>query len=171
MFAQRKAPFTPSSNPGPRYGYRPVPIRARVGLAMRKGMNFGPIGDPEHTLRSAGLSLAPMSVGDAGLSVGGTYVLATAQPTDLDSGALKALIVPGGNEEGADLATLNDAILRASAKGAAILAFGEGVTATLRALKRDHADFDDAPAIFVTGDNVEVLTDLGAVTAVAVKIG
>ena len=171
MFAQRKAPFTPRSNPGARYGYRPVPIRARIGLAMRRAMDFGPIGDPEQTLRAAGLSLAPMSVGEAGLSVGGTYVLATAQPSDLDSGALKALVVPGGAEAVDDQTVLDDAIVRASAKGAVILAFGTGVAATLRALNRPIDGFRQAAAIAVTGETIEKLDDLTAVTAAAFRIG
>ena len=171
MFAQRKAPFTPRSNPGSRYGYRPAPIRARVGLAMRRAMTFGPMPDAEAVLRANGLSLAPMSVGEAGMNVGGTSVLATAQVSDIDSGALKALIVPAGSADPETAAALNDAIRRASAKGMPILAFGEGVAATLRALDRASEDLADAPAIMVTGQTIQPLEDMAAVAAAAGKVG
>lgn len=170
MYAQRKAPFTPRSNPGSRYGYRPAPIRARVGLAMRRAMNFGTMPDAEQVLRVNGLSLAPMSVGEAGLNVGGTSVLATAQVGDLDSGALRALVVPGGAADAEAEAALVDAIVRTQAKGAPILAFGEGVAATLRALGRSPDAYAEAPAVMVTGDTVEALADLDALAAAAGRV-
>lgn len=171
MFAQRKAPFTPRSNPGSRYGYRPAPIRARVGLAMRRAMTFGPMPDAEAVLRANGLSLAPMSVGEAGMNVGGTSVLATAQVSDIDSGALKALVVPAGSADPDAVNALNDAILRANAKGTPIFAFGEGVVATLRALDQTREDLADAPAIMVSGQTIQPLEDIAAVASAAGKVG
>ncbi|WP_396592946.1 hypothetical protein [Brevundimonas sp. R86498] len=171
MFAQRKAPHAPRSNPGSRYGYRPAPIRARVGLAMRRSMNFGDMPDAETVLRSSGLSLAPMSVGDAGLNVGGTSVLATASCRDIDNGALKALVVPAGAPDPEAEAALNDAIVRACAKGAPVFAFGEGVVATLRALGRPAGEYADAPAILVTGERIEALADISAVAMAAGRVG
>ncbi len=171
MFAQRKAPFAPRSNPGSRYGYRPAPIRARVGLAMRRAMNFGDMPEAETVLRSNGLSLAPMSVGEAGLNVGGTSVLATADVSDIDSGALKALVVPAGSGDSETRAALDDAITRAWNKGAPVFAFGEGVVATLTALGKASAPYADAPAVLVTGETVEPLTDLDAVAVAAGRVG
>jgi hypothetical protein len=134
-------------------------------------MDFGDMPEAETVLRSSGLSLAPMSVGEAGLNVGGTSVLATASCRDLDSGALKALVVPAGAPDPDAEAALNDAIVRAVAKGAPVFAFGEGVAATLRALGRPLGDHADAPAILVTGDVVEPLADLAAVATAAGRVG
>lgn len=170
MFAQRKAPFTPRSNAGSRYGYRPAPIRARVGLAMRRAMSFGDLPDVEAVLRASGLSLAPMSVGDAGLNVGGTSVLPTAQVADIDSGALKALIIPAGHVDPEGDVVLADVILRARAKGTPVLAFGGGVGDVLRALDCLTDAHADAPAVMVCGDAIEALADTEALTAAARRI-
>ena len=151
-------------------GFRPTPIRARVGLAMRRSMNFGSMPDAESVLRAHGLSLAPMAIGEGGLSIGGTSVLATAQASDLDSGALKGLVVPAGAADEAGDAALADAISRACAKGAPVLAFGEGVAATLRALGRPAGPFADAPAVVVSGDDVQPLADADALGAAAGRI-
>ena len=168
MYAQRKAPFTPRSHAG-RGGYRPAPIRARVGLAMRRAMNFGDMPDAESVLRSRGLSLAPMSVGDAGLNVGGTSVLPTCQASDIDNGALKAVVIPAGSAD-EDAAALNDVIARAQAKGAPMFAFGDGVETTLRALNRPHEAWADSPAVLITADNVETLADSDALAAAASRV-
>jgi len=168
LYAQRKAPFTPRTHAG-RGGYRPAPIRARVGLAMRRAMNFGTMPDAESVLRSRGLSLAPMSVGDAGLNVGGTSVLPTAQASDIDNGALKAVVIPAGSAD-EDAAALNDVITRAQAKGAPMFAFGDGVETALRALDRPHEAFADAPAVLITADNVEPLADSDALATAAARV-
>src|SRR5690606_12533984 len=143
LYAQRKAPYAPRTQAG-RAGYRPAPVRARVGLAMRRGMNFGELADAEAVLRAHGLSLAPMSVGEAGLNVGGTSVLPTAQASDIDSGALKGLVVPAGVADPDAAAALDDVIVRAHAKGAPVFAFGDGVPAALRALGRPGEAFAEA---------------------------
>lgn len=169
MYAQRKAPFAPRSTAG-RYGYRPAPIRARIGLAMRRAMNFGAMPDAESVLRGQGLSLAPMSVGEAGLNVGGTSVLPTAEAADIESGALKALVVPAGAADPDAAAALDDVIVRASAKGMPVFAFGEGVAATLKALGQDAGPWVDAPAVMVTGQTVEAVADLDALGAAARRI-
>lgn len=168
MYAQRKAPFTPRTHAG-RGGYRPAPIRARIGLAMRRAMNFGTMPDAEAVLRSRGLSLAPMSVGDAGLNVGGTSVLPTAQASDIDNGALKAVVIPAGSTD-EDAAALNDVIARAQAKGAPMFAFGDGVETALRALDRPHAAYADAPAVLITADSVETLADSDALATAAARV-
>lgn len=168
MYAQRQAPFTHRTHAG-RGGYRPAPIRARIGLAMRRAMNFGAMPDAEAVLRSRGLSLAPMSVGDAGLNVGGTSVLPTAQASDIDNGALKAVVIPAGSAE-EDAAALNDVIARAQAKGAPMFAFGDGVETALRALDRPHEAYADAPAVLITADNVETLADSNALATAAARV-
>jgi hypothetical protein len=170
LYAQRKAPFTPRSNPGSRYGYRPAPIRARIGLAMRRAMTFGELPDAESVLRSNGLSLAPMSVGEAGLNVSGTSVLPTAEAADIDSGALKALVVPAGGADPGAVAALEDVIVRACAKGAPVFAFGDGVAATLTALGHDPAPYAEDPAVLVTGQTIERLPDIAAVGSAASRV-
>lgn len=171
MYAQRKAPFAPRSNPG-RFGYRPAPVRARIGLAMRRGMNFGALDDAEAVMRGRGLSLAPMSVGEGGLNVGGTSVLPTAQASDIDSGALKALVVPAGSHDpDPNAATaLDEVIARAGAKGVPVLAFGDGVGVALRVLGRPAEAFAAAPAVLITGDAVEPLADAAELGAAAGRI-
>ena len=168
MYAQRKAPFTPRTHPG-RGGYRPAPVRARVGLAMRRGMNFGDLPDAEALFRSQGLSLAPMAVGEAGLSLGGTSVLPTAQASDIDSGALKALVIPAGSADPEGAAALDDVIARARAKGAPVFAFGDGVAAVLTALGHS-GEFADAAAVVISGDTVEPLADADALAAAARRV-
>jgi hypothetical protein len=169
LYAQRKAPFTPRTNPG-RGGYRPAPIRARVGLAMRRAMNFGALADAESVMRSRGLSLAPMSVGAAGLSVGGTSILPTAQTSDIDNGALKALVIPAGQVDVDAAAALNDAVVRASAKGAPVIAFGDAVETALRALDRPVEPYAQAEAVLITADTVEALSDSAALAVAASRI-
>ncbi|MBP8063346.1 MAG: hypothetical protein KAY29_05700 [Brevundimonas sp.] len=169
MYAQRKAPFTPRSNPG-RYGYRPAPVRARIGLAMRRGMNFGILDDAESVLRARGLSLAPMSVGDTGLNVGGTSVLPTAEASDIDNGALKALVVPAGAVDPAAAAPLDDVIVRAGAKGAPVFAFGDGVAVALRALGRPVEGYAGVAAVMISADAVETLADSDALAAAAGRV-
>ena len=169
MYAQRKAPFAPRSNPG-RFGYRPAPVRARIGLAMRRGMNFGALDDAESVLRSRGLSLAPMSVGEAGLNVGGTSVLPTAEASDIDNGALKALVVPAGSSDPDAAAALDDVILRAGAKGAPVFAFGDGVAVALRALGRPVEAHANDAAVMISHDAVETLADSNALAAAAGRV-
>ena len=166
MYAQRKAPFAPRTNAG--YGYRPAPVRARIGLAMRRGMNFGDLADAEAVMRARGLSLAPMSVGDAGLNVGGTSVLPTAQASDIDSGALKGLVIPAGSADTEEAAAALEAVIvRAGAKGIPMFAFGDGVAVALGALGRPTDAFADTPAVLITGDTVEPLADAAALAAAA----
>ncbi|MBU1538489.1 MAG: hypothetical protein KKA37_03830 [Alphaproteobacteria bacterium] len=169
MYAQRKAPFAPRSNPG-RFGYRPAPVRARIGLAMRRGMNFGALDDAESVLRSRGLSLAPMSVGEAGLNVGGTSVLPTAEASDIDNGALKALVVPAGSSDPDAAAALDDVIVRAGAKGAPVFAFGDGVAVALRALGRPVEAHANDAAVMISHDAVETLADSNALAAAAGRV-
>lgn len=169
MYAQRKAPFTPRTHAG-RGGYRPAPIRARVGLAMRRSMNFGDMPDAESVLRSRGLSLAPMSVGDAGLNVGGTSVLPTAEASDIDNGALKAVVIPAGSADPDGAAALDDVVTRAQAKGAPVFAFGDGVETALRALDRPHEAYAASPAVLITADAVEPLADSDALAAAALRV-
>lgn len=169
MYAQRKAPFTPRTNAG-RGGYRPAPVRARIGLAMRRGLNFGDLDDAESVLRAAGLSLAPMSVGEGGLSVGGTSILPTAQPADLDNGALKGLVVPAGSPDPEALPALHAAVVRARARNRPILAFGDGVEIALNALNRPAGDFASAPAVLIDGDEAGPVADASALAEAAARV-
>lgn len=155
----------------PRATYQRAPIRARVGLAMRRSMNFGAFGDIEPAIQARGLSLAPMSTGDSSLTVSGVTVLATAQPKDIDSGALKGLLVPGGATDEDGVAALRILIDAARTKGVPILAFGEGVVQTARAVGADPADYIDAPAIVVEGDAITTLADMAELVSATARIG
>ena len=162
MYAQRKSASSPRNHGRP--GFQRTPIRARMGLLMRRSQDFGPLGDAEPALRNTGLSLAPISIDDAALSAGGVTILPTARTEDIDSGALKGLVVPGGSAEpDATGEALKDAVTRTLAKGAPVLAFGEGVSSALRAAGRDPAEFADYPAVLIQSD--------GAVTEEAKGIG
>ena len=151
--------------------YQRAPLRARVGLAMRRSMNFGAFGDIEPAIQARGLSLAPISTGDSSLTVSGVTVLATAQPKDIESGALKGLLVPGGSTDEEGVAALRILIDAAREKGVPILAFGEGVVQTARAIGANPADYVDAPAIAVEGGTITPLADMDQLVSAAARIG
>lgn len=167
MHAQRKAP---SARPYGRQAYRPAPVRARVGLAMRRSMSFGHMGEAEGALRAQGLSLAPMAMSDGPISDGGVLVMPTATVENLSDGSLKALVIPAGAPE-ADLDVLRDMVGRAQAAGIPIFAFGEGVAAALRALDRAPAAFATTPGVMILGDEVLMLADVDALTAATGRVG
>lgn len=123
MYAQRKTSAAPRRN-----GYnRPVPTRLRMGLVMRRDMDFGELGDVEGALRAEGVGLAPISTGDGSLISGGMTVLATATAKDIAEGRLKGLVVPGGSTDQASLAAVRALVELARANGLLILAFDSGV--------------------------------------------
>ncbi|MDP2763965.1 MAG: hypothetical protein Q8O54_03910 [Brevundimonas sp.] len=161
----------PQNSYHPRSAYQRAPLRARVGLAMRRSMNFGVFGDIEPAIQARGLSLAPISTGDSSLTVSGVTVLATAQPRDIESGALKGLLVPGGSTDEEGVAALKILIDAAREKGVPILAFGEGVVQTVRAIGGDPADYVDAPAIAVEGDTITPLADMDQLVSATGRIG
>ena len=137
---------------------------------MRRSMNFGDLGDIEPMMQSEGLSLAPISTGDASLNVGGVTVLATAKGSDIDNGALKGLVLPGGAPDEESVAALNELIVKAMEKSVPILAFGEGVVQALRAAGLNPSDYADAPAILMEGKTVTALMDIQAVASAAGRI-
>ena len=163
MYAKRHANAAPRSN-NRRQGYvRPL-VRARVGLLMRKGSNFGELADAEQVVRGAGLGLAPLSNNNEPLSDGGMTIMATAKMADLDSGALRGLVIPDGTDADSHV---TDAAKRAMSAGLPVMAFGDsvalvasaaGVTATA-----GHA------ALISTG-KFQVLDDMKAVIAAAEAI-
>lgn len=138
---------------------------------MRRSMDFGPLGDIETLMRARGLSLAPMSTGEASLVDRGVAVLPTARVEDIQSGELKGLVVPGGvvDAEGDKAARI--LIEAARAVGAPILALGSGVGDALAAAGGDPARYADAPAVLMDEAGVTVLEDRDALTAAAGRIG
>jgi len=164
LYAQRQTNTSPRSNTR-RGAYQRPPVRARVGLLMRKGSNFGALSEAEQVVRNAGLGLAPLSVSDEAISEGGVTILATAELKDLDSGALRGLVVPDGSD--ADL-NVKDATKRALAAGLPVLAFGD--SAALVAGVAGVA-VTPAAAVLVAGGQARPLDDLKAVTAAAEAIG
>ncbi len=167
MYAQRAQ----NTSYGNRNAYRRPPIRARLGLAMRRSMDFGPLGDIEPMMQSQGLSLAPISTGDASLSMGGVTVLATAQAGDITNGALKGLILPGGAADAAGDAAVRELLDIARAKGVPVLAFGEGVGHAARAVGQDPRNYADAPAVLMNEGVVTALADRDQVSAAAARMG
>lgn len=124
LYAQSK-----SSAPRSRTGYhRPVPTRLRMGLVMRRDMDFGELGDVEGALRAEGVGLAPISTGEGSLIAGGVTVLATATATDIVEGRLKGLVVPGGLADEAGLAAVRSLVDLARANGLTVIALADAVS-------------------------------------------
>lgn len=98
-----------------------------MGLVMRKGMDFGELGDMEHALRAEGVGLAPISTGEASLSVGGVTVLPTATAANIADGSLKGLVVPGGAADPTGLAAVRALLDLAKTSGVPVLAFADAV--------------------------------------------
>ena len=167
MYAQRNA----GKSGKPRGGFRRAPIRARVGLAMRRSMNFGPLGDVEQLMQNEGLSMAPISTGDASLSVGGVTVLATARMSDIQDGAVAGLVIPGGDPDPAAEAKVAEMVTTARAKGMTVLAFGEGVMQAARAAGVDPATLADAPGAVIDGDGATPLMTREQLSLVAQTLG
>ena len=162
MFAQNK------SSAGPRRtGYnRPVPTRLRMGLVMRRDMEFGALGDVEGALRGEGVGLAPMSTGEASLSAGGVTVLATATAKDIVEGRLKGLIVPGGSTDEASLAAVKSLLDLARANALTVIAFADGVALAAESFgvsaEADGAVFKDG-AVTLLSDNGALSKIVGAI--------
>lgn len=133
-------------------------------------MNFGPLGEVEPIMQGEGLALAPMSTGEASLSVGGVSVLPTAGPADLDSGKLRGLVVPGGDYDVEGQAALQDLLSRARASGLPVLAFGEGVARTVEAFGGEPRNYVEAPAVLAQGEKVTALNDRDQVRAAAARV-
>lgn len=115
------------SSRGRRPSNRPVGTRIRMGLVMRKGMDFGALGDVETALRMQGVALAPISTGEASLMISGVAVMATATAEDIKAGRVRGLVVPGGAEDEAGEAQARALIQLAQEQGLPVLGFGEGV--------------------------------------------
>ena len=141
-----------------------APVRARVGLLMRQGSNFGDMTEAEQAVRNAGLGLAPLAVSEEPISEGGVTILATAALADLDSGALRALVIPDGAD--ADI-NVTEAAKRAVSAGLPVVAFGSSVP-----LAADAAGMTAsvAPAALIAEGKVHPLDDIKALSAVAEKI-
>lgn len=162
MFAQNK------SSAGPRRtGYnRPVPTRLRMGLVMRRDMEFGELGDVEGALRAEGVGLAPISTGDASLITGGVTVLATATAKDIVEGRLKGLVVPGGSTDDASLAAIKLLLDLARANALTVIAFADGVALAAESFgvsaEADGAVFKDG-AMTLLNDRNELSNIVGAI--------
>lgn len=151
--------------------FQRVPTRARIGLAMRRDMNFGPLGDVEPMIQAGGLSIAPISTGEASLHINGVTVLPTAKAGDIESGNLKALVVPGGQSDEAGDKAVRALIDTARSRGVPVIAFGEGVVHATRAAGANPSDYVDAPAVVADGDVVTPLADRDALSAATARIG
>lgn len=145
MYAQSK------SSAGPRRtGYnRPVPTRLRMGLVMRRDMDFGELGDVEGALRAEGVGLAPISTGDASLVSGGVTVLATATAADIVEGRLRGLVVPGGSQDEKGLDAVRSLVDLARAHDLLVIAFADGVPL---AAERFGVAAEAHGALFKAGD-------------------
>jgi len=162
LYAQRQANAAARNNRRPSF-QRP-PVRARVGLLMRKGSHFGALAEAEQVVRGAGLGLAPLSVSDEPISDGGVTILATAALTDLDSGVLRGLVIPDGAD--ADL-NVTEAAKRAMSAGLPVVAFGDSVALVAEAA---GVAGGETPAALVVEGRFEPLADMKALTAAAETI-
>ncbi|MND62057.1 hypothetical protein D3C80_533300 [compost metagenome] len=163
MNAQRNTSTAPRS----RQGFnRPAPVRLRMGLIMRKGMDFGPLGDMETALRFDGVSLAPVSTGDASLVSGGVTVLATATADDISGGRVKGVVVPGGATDEAGVAQVKALLALSQAQGLPVLAFGEGVALAAEV----YGVAAEAPGAVFQGDKVALINDRAQLSAVVATI-
>lgn len=146
-------------------------MRARLGLAMRRSMNFGALGDVEYLMQGEGLSMAPISTGDATLSVGGITVLPTATLDDVTRGQVAALIVPGGVSDADSEVKTAELVAAARARGMPVLAFGEGVVQAARAFDIDPAKLTEAPGVEFRDGQVTAILDRDQLSAAAARIG
>lgn len=164
MSAQRNNSTAPRTRPG---FNRPAPVRLRMGLIMRKGMDFGLLGDMETALRFDGVSLAPISTGDASLVSGGVTVLATATADDITSGQVKGVVVPGGGAaDEAGLAQVKALLGLAKAQGLPVLAFADGVALAAETFGLAA----DAPGAVFQGDKVALINERAQLSAVVATI-
>lgn len=163
MSAQRNNSTAPRTRPG---FNRPAPMRLRMGLIMRKGMDFGPLGDMETALRIDGVSLAPISTGDASLVSGGVTVLATATADDITSGRVKGVVVPGGEADEAGLAQVKSLLMLAKTQGLPVLAFADGVPLAAEAF----GVAAEAPGAVFQGDKVALINERAELSAVVATI-
>lgn len=163
MSAQRNT----STASRPRQGFnRPAPARLRMGLIMRKGMDFGPMGDMETALRFDGVSLAPISTGDASLISGGVTVLATATADDITGGRVKGVVVPGGAADEAGVTQVKALLMLAKAQGLPVLAFADGV----RLAAEIFGVAADAPGAVFQGDKAALINERAELSAVVATI-
>ena len=141
-------------------------MRLRMGLIMRKGMDFGPLGDMETALRIDGVSLAPISTGDASLVSGGVTVLATATADDITSGRVKGVVVPGGEADEAGVAQVKSLLMLAKAQGLPVLAFAGSVALAAEVFGLTA----DAPGAVFRGDKVALINERAELSAVVATI-
>ena len=160
MYAQRNA-RNASRPAGRRPSYAPPAIRARIGLLMRKGSNFASMEDAERTVRASGLGLAPVSTGEPSMSDGGMTILATASMGDLDTGVLRALVVPDGSD---DQAEAGKAAARAIKAGLPVIAFGDSIDAVANAAGVRSVE---SPAAMFSGGDARAISDTKALTSAA----
>ena len=163
MSAQRNNSTAPRTRPG---FNRPAPMRLRMGLIMRKGMDFGPLGDMETALRIVGVSLAPISTGDASLVSGGVTVLATATADDITTGRVKGVVVPGGEADEAGVAQVKALLGLAKAQGLPVLAFADSVALAAEVFGVTA----DAPGAVFRGDKVALINERAELSAVVATI-
>ncbi|MNS46740.1 hypothetical protein D3C72_792490 [compost metagenome] len=163
MYAQRNT----STAPRPRQGFnRPAPVRLRMALIMRSRMDFGPLGDMETALRFDGVSLAPISTGDASLVSGGVTVLATATADDISGGRVKGVVVPGGAADEAGVAQVKALLALSQEQGLPVLAFGDGVALAAEV----YGVAAEAPGAVFQGDKVAFINDRAQLSAVVATI-
>ena len=133
---------------------------------MRRDMDFGELGDMEASLRADGVSLAPISTGDASLISSGVTVLATATAADITGGRVKGLVVPGGLADQPAVALVRELLTLARAAGLPVLAFADGV-----ALAADVFEIAaEAPGAVFRGDKVALINDRAELSAVVATI-
>ena len=165
----QRAPSSQTFNRRGHFNRRP--IRARVGLAMRRSMNFGALGDVERVMQGEGLSLAPIATSDASMAIGGISVIPTATVGDIVEGRLAALVIPGGAPDADSEGRTAELVAAARARNLPILAFGEGVAQVARAMDVDPAGLSDYPGVVFSNADVFPIRDEEQLGTAAAAIG
>ena len=140
-------------------------IRARAGLLTRRRMDFGRFTDAERVFLQEGVCLAPMTPRADGQPVtdaDGVTLIPTAGVEDIEQGSLRAVVVPGGapSSDPREASGFDRMVATAGAVGLPIVAFGDSVGRTLRALGLDADRAEDA-VVIAAGQVHPVRTDEG----------
>lgn len=158
------------TNPNNRRFQR-VPMRARLGLAMRRSMSYGELGDIEPVLQGQGLALAPISTGDATLSINGVTVMATAKVADVENGSVAGLVLPDTDLDEAANDQFNALVKAALDRGVPILAFGGAIADAARVMGARVESVAGMPAAVIGGEDITPVRTREQLALVASTLG
>lgn len=133
--------------------------RTRVGLLAGDHMEFGGIENVEDLLLQGGVVLAPIPCESApsGPRFGSVTVLHTASIADIENGRLAGVVVPGsmGDLTPDGVCAFDKLVNTAQGRDLPVMAFGEGVARTLRAMGFEPPE--DLPPALLIDKGVRIL--------------